>query len=82
MGLRIFNNVEAQNAHRNLTASNMGVSKAMERLSSGLRINRAADDAAGLAVSEVMRSQIRGQNVASRNSQDGISKLSGIFLGV
>jgi flagellin len=73
MGLRIYNNVEAQNAHRNLQVSNMGVSKAMERLSSGLRINRAADDAAGLAVSEVMRSQIRGQGVATRNSQDGIS---------
>jgi len=73
MGLRIYNNVEASNAHRNLQTSNMGVSKAMERLSSGLRINRAADDAAGLAVSEVMRSQIRGQGVATRNSQDGIS---------
>ena len=73
MGLRIYNNVEAANAHRNLSATNMAVSKAMERLSSGLRINRAADDAAGLAVSEVMRAQIRGMNVASRNSQDGIS---------
>ncbi|MEQ9140668.1 MAG: flagellin, partial [Algiphilus sp.] len=49
------------------------LSKSMERLSSGLRINRAADDAAGLAVSEVMRSQIRGMNVASRNAQDGVS---------
>jgi len=73
MGLRIYNNVEAANAHRNLSATNMSVSKAMERLSSGLRINRAADDAAGLAVSEVMRSQIRGMNVASRNAEDGIS---------
>src|SRR5262249_4402594 len=73
MGLRIFNNIEAANAHRNLVQTQANVSKAMERLSSGLRINRAADDAAGLAVSEVMRSQIRGMNVATRNAQDGIS---------
>ena len=73
MGLRIYNNVEAANAHRNLVATQDRISTAMERLSSGLRINRAADDAAGLAVSEVMRSQIRGMNVASRNAQDGIS---------
>jgi flagellin len=73
MGLRIYNNVEAQNAHRQLQATNENISKAMERLSSGLRINRAGDDAAGLAVSEVMRSQIRGMQVATRNSQDGIS---------
>jgi flagellin len=73
MGLRIYNNVEAQNAHRNLTNTNAAVGKAMERLSSGLRINRAADDAAGLAVSEIMRSNIRGMNVASRNAEDGIS---------
>jgi flagellin len=73
MGLRIYNNVEAQNAHRQLQQTNANVSKAMERLSSGLRINRAGDDAAGLAVSEVMRSQIRGMQVATRNSQDGIS---------
>jgi flagellin len=73
MGLRIFNNVEAQNAHRVLNNTNNQLGKAMERLSSGLRINRAADDAAGLAVSEVMRSQIRGMSVASRNAQDGVS---------
>ena len=73
MGLRIYNNVEASNAHRNLSMTQANVSKAMERLSSGLRINRAADDAAGLAVSEVMRSQVRGMNVATRNAQDGIS---------
>ena len=73
MGLRINNNVEALNAHRVLSNTNSAVGKAMERLSSGLRINRAADDAAGLAVSEVMRSQIRGMNVASRNAQDGVS---------
>jgi len=73
MGLRIYNNVEAANAHRNLAATQDRISTAMERLSSGLRINRAADDAAGLAVSEVMRSQIRGMNVATRNAQDGVS---------
>ena len=73
MGLRIMNNVEALNAHRTLQNTNMQVSRSIERLSSGLRINRAADDAAGLAVSEIMRSQIRGMNVASRNAQDGVS---------
>ena len=73
MGLRIYNNVEAQNAHRNLTQTNQNIGKAMERLSSGLRINRAADDAAGLAVSEIMRSNIRGMNVAARNAEDGVS---------
>lgn len=73
MGLRIYNNVEAANAHRVLSNTNNALSKSMERLSSGLRINRAADDAAGLAVSEVMRSQIRGMSVASRNAQDGVS---------
>lgn len=73
MGFRIYNNVEAANAHRVLSNTNNSLSKSMERLSSGLRINRAADDAAGLAVSEVMRSQIRGMGVASRNAQDGVS---------
>lgn len=73
MGLRIYNNVEAANAHRVLSGTNNALSKSMERLSSGLRINRAADDAAGLAVSEVMRSQIRGMGVAQRNAQDGVS---------
>ena len=73
MGLRIYNNVEAANAHRVLNNTNNALSKSMERLSSGLRINRAADDAAGLAVSEVMRSQIRGMGVAQRNAQDGVS---------
>jgi flagellin len=73
MGLSVYNNVEAMNAHRLLSNTNAQLSKSMERLSSGLRINRAADDAAGLAVSEGMRSQIRGMNVASRNAQDGVS---------
>jgi flagellin len=73
MGLRIYNNVEAQNAHRQLQSTNEKLSSTMERLSSGLRINRAADDAAGLAVSEEMRTQIRGMKVASRNALDGVS---------
>src|SRR3954468_22860931 len=73
MGLRIQNNVEAFNAHRNLTAVSANASKSMEKLSSGYRINRAADDAAGLAISEKMRSQIGGVGQAQRNAQDGIS---------
>ncbi len=73
MGLRIQNNVEAFNAHRNLGATAAKAAKAMEKLSSGYRINRAADDAAGLAISEKMRSQIGGLAQASRNAQDGIS---------
>jgi flagellin len=73
MGLRIQNNVEAFNAHRNLTATSLKASKAMEKLSSGYRINRAADDAAGLAISEKMRAQIGGLAQAQRNAQDGIS---------
>jgi flagellin len=73
MGLRIYNNVEALNAHRQLSSTNTQLTRTMERLSSGLRINRAADDAAGLAVSEQMRTKIRGMNVASRNAQDGVS---------
>jgi flagellin len=73
MGLRIQNNVEAFNAHRNLTAVSTKASKAMEKLSSGYRINRAADDAAGLAISEKMRAQIGGIDQAQRNAQDGIS---------
>jgi flagellin len=73
MGLTIYNNVSAMNAHRVLSGTQGDMSRAMERLSSGLRINRAADDAAGLAVSENMRSQVRGQQVASRNALDGVS---------
>jgi flagellin len=73
MGLSVYNNVEAANAHRLLSATNSSISRSIERLSSGLRINRGADDAAGLAVSESMRSQIRGMSVASRNAQDGVS---------
>jgi len=73
MGLRIQNNVEAFNAHRNLTSVSSHASKSMEKLSSGYRINRAADDAAGLAISEKMRSQIGGVDQAQRNAQDGVS---------
>jgi len=73
MSLRINNNVEAFNAHRNLAKTAMALSKSMEKLSSGLRINTAADDAAGLGISERMRSQISGVDQASRNAQDGIS---------
>jgi flagellin len=73
MALRIQNNVEAFNSHRNLTATSAKAAKAMEKLSSGYRINRAADDAAGLAISEKMRAQITGLGQAQRNAQDGIS---------
>src|SRR4051812_6385529 len=73
MGLRIQNNVEAFNTHRQLTTTSAAASKSMEKLSSGYRINRAADDAAGLAISEKMRGQIGGLAQAQRNAQDGIS---------
>lgn len=71
--MRINNNIQALNAYRNLYQNQSATSKNLERLSSGLRINRAADDAAGLAISEKMRSQIRGLKQAERNSLDGIS---------
>ena len=71
--MRIMNNIMALNAHRQLGANQAGGARSMEKLSSGLRINRAGDDAAGLAISEKMRGQIRGLNQASRNAQDGIS---------
>jgi flagellin len=73
MALRIQNNVEAFNAHRQLQGTASKAAKAMEKLSSGYRINRAADDAAGLAISEKMRSQIGGLDQAQRNAQDGVS---------
>jgi flagellin len=69
----INHNLNAMNAHRQLGIGNANGAKSMEKLSSGLRINRAGDDAAGLSISEKMRGQIRGLNQASRNSQDGIS---------
>jgi len=73
MGLRINTNVAALNTSRTLQRSTADLNRSLERLSSGLRINRAADDAAGLAIAEGFRSQVRGTNVAQRNSQDGIS---------
>ncbi|MDD3298654.1 MAG: flagellin [Firmicutes bacterium] len=71
--MRINNNIMAMNTHRQLGINQSGASKSMEKLSSGFRINRAGDDAAGLAISEKMRGQIRGLKQASRNAQDGIS---------
>jgi len=71
--MRINNNLMAMNANRQLGINNTGTAKSLEKLSSGLRINRAGDDAAGLSISEKMRAQIRGLNMASKNAQDGIS---------
>ncbi|RDE36292.1 flagellar protein [Parageobacillus thermoglucosidasius] len=71
--MKINHNIQALNAYRNLAANQLSISKNLERLSSGLRINRAADDAAGLAISEKMRSQIRGLEMAERNALDAIS---------
>ncbi|HHW04252.1 MAG TPA: flagellin Hag [Thermoanaerobacterales bacterium] len=71
--MRINNNLLAMNTHRQLGINNTAVQKSVEKLSSGYRINRAGDDAAGLSISEKMRSQIRGLQMASKNAQDGIS---------
>ncbi|MCY1144794.1 flagellin [Actinoplanes sp. Pm04-4] len=73
MGLRINQNIAAQNAYRNLSVTDSQMSKSLEKLSSGFRINRAADDAAGLSISEGLRSQVGGLKVAVRNTQDGVS---------
>ena len=73
MGLRINQNVAAQNSYRNLSVTDGQMAKSLEKLSSGFRINRAADDAAGLSISEGLRSQVGGLKVAVRNAQDGIS---------
>lgn len=73
MGMQINTNMAALNAYRNLNSTQNDLSKSLEKLSSGFRINRAADDAAGLAISEGLKSQIGGLAVASRNAQDGIS---------
>ncbi|GAB79459.1 flagellin [Austwickia chelonae] len=73
MGLQINTNVAALNAYRNLSGTQGSMNTSLERLSSGLRINRAADDAAGLAISEKLRSQVNGLNQAQANAQDGIS---------
>lgn len=71
----INHNMNALNAHRNMNINNTNAGKSMEKLSSGLRINRAGDDAAGLAISEKMRGQIRGLTQSSRNASDGISMI-------
>jgi flagellin len=71
--MRINQNIAALNTYRQLAANNVNTGKSLEKLSSGLRINRAGDDAAGLAISEKMRAQVRGLDQASRNSQDAIS---------
>jgi flagellin-like hook-associated protein FlgL len=73
MGLSVNTNIAAMNSYRNLSTTNSQMTKSLEKLSSGFRINRAADDAAGLAISEGLRSQIGGLKVAVRNTQDGIS---------
>jgi len=71
--MRINNNITALNSHRQYGINNSAIGKNVEKLSSGFRVNRAADDAAGLAISEKMRAQIRGLNMASKNSQDAVS---------
>lgn len=73
MSLRINQNIDAMNSYRNLSVTSGQMSKSLEKLSSGFRINRAADDAAGLAISEGLRAQIGGLKVAARNAQDGVS---------
>ncbi|MBM7615373.1 flagellin N-terminal helical domain-containing protein [Alkaliphilus hydrothermalis] len=73
--MRINNNLMAMNTHRQLGVNGNNGAKSMEKLSSGMRINRAGDDAAGLSISEKMRAQVRGLNQASRNAQDGISMI-------
>src|SRR6266851_3645782 len=75
MSTRINTNVEAFGAQRNLSLTQMSYAKSVEKLSSGLRINRAGDDAAGLSMSEKMRAQIKGLAQAQRNAQDGISMI-------
>ncbi len=73
--MRINNNISAMNAYRNLTTVNETVDKSMEKLSSGLRINKAGDDAAGLEKKKKMRGQVKGLAMATKNSQDGISMI-------
>jgi flagellin len=73
MGLRINQNIAAMNSYRNLSVTDGQMAKSLEKLSSGFRINRAADDAAGLSISEGLRSQVGGLKVAVRNAQDGVS---------
>ena len=73
MSLRINQNIDAANSYRNLSVTQGQMSKSLEKLSSGFRINRAADDASGLAISEGLRSQVGGLKVGARNAQDGVS---------
>src|SRR6187402_2395760 len=73
VGIRINQNIMAMNSYRNLTTSESQLSKSLEKLSSGYRINKAADDASGLVISEGLRSQVMGLKMAIRNTQDGIS---------
>src|SRR5256885_17256860 len=73
MSLRINSNIAAVNAYRNLSSTDKAMKNSLEKLSSGLRINRAADDAAGLSISQGLQSQIGGLQVAARNAQDGIN---------
>ena len=73
--MRIYNNVNSVNIQNTLSVTQSNMTKSLEKLSSGLRINRAADDAAGLSVSEGLRSQIRGSNMAQRNANDGLAML-------
>ena len=73
MGLRINTNVASLNARRNLGKTRFELSRTLEKLSSGERINRAGDDAAGLAISENLKAQIRGLGQAERNAEDGVS---------
>ena len=75
MGLRIQNNIAALNAHRQLTISDAGLSKSLERLSSGYRINKAADDAAGLSISQGLRADIASYKVATRNTSEAAALL-------
>src|SRR5262245_39089268 len=71
--MRINQNIMAFNAYRNLSSTNNGLGKSLEKLSSGYRINRAADDAAGLVISQNLRAQVSGLRQATRNAQDGVS---------
>ena len=76
MALRIYNNLYSTNAQRNLATNSSNLGSSLEKLSSGMRINKAADDAAGLSISEGLRSQIRSLNQATRNANDGISLIN------
>ncbi len=75
MGLRVNNNIASINAQRNLAGTTSNVQRSLQRLSSGVRITRAADDAAGLAISENFRAEVRSLTQAQRNASEGISKL-------